>query len=71
MSRTARIAWVLAGLAIALHLVGHLFVVLGIGTATPADERRHPFTILLEEIARRLDMRLQPVHAYQPQQSVL
>jgi hypothetical protein len=37
VTRGARLAWALAGLAIALHVVGHLFLALGIGTGTPAD----------------------------------
>jgi len=38
MSRpTAWLAWGLAGLAISLHVFGHVFVVLGIGTGTPGD----------------------------------
>ena len=36
--RSTWLAWGLASLAIALHLVGHLFVVLGIGIGTPGDE---------------------------------
>ena len=36
--RSAWLAWGLASLAIALHLVGHAFVVLGIGIGTPGDE---------------------------------
>jgi hypothetical protein len=35
--RPARLAWALAGLAIVLHLLSHLFVLLGIGTGTPGD----------------------------------
>jgi hypothetical protein len=31
------LAWSLAGAAVALHLAGHAFVVLGIGTGTPGD----------------------------------
>ena len=35
--RYAWLAWGLATLAIALHLFGHVFVVLGIGIGTPGD----------------------------------
>ena len=35
---TAWLAWALAALAIALHVFGHVFVVLGIGIGTPGDE---------------------------------
>ena len=34
---SARLAWGLCGLAIALHLVGAAFVVAGIGIGTPGD----------------------------------
>jgi hypothetical protein len=34
----SRAPWGIAALAIALHLVGHVFVLLGIGTGTPADD---------------------------------
>jgi hypothetical protein len=33
-----RLAWALAGLAVGLHLLAHLFVVLGIGVGTPLDD---------------------------------
>jgi hypothetical protein len=33
-----RLAWALAGLAVGLHLLAHLFVALGIGVGTPLDD---------------------------------